>query len=100
MLGPKTLLATVPAICLLAAASAEESGFSVMPEMCAGCHGQGGLSPGPIPSLAHLDAEAVLSLLESFREGEIEATVMNRIARGLTDAEIASLATYFGSLEE
>ena len=100
MRGLKFLLSTIPAIFLPAVGNAEESGFAAMPEMCAGCHGQGGLSSGSIPSLAHLDEESVHLLLEGYRDGEIEATVMNRIARGLTDAEIAFLASYFGSLEE
>ncbi|MCY4459319.1 MAG: hypothetical protein OXC26_02795 [Albidovulum sp.] len=71
-----------------------------MPEMCASCHGRDGASSGSMPSLAPLDEESVRLLLEAYRSGEIEGTIMNRIARGLTDAEIASLAEYFGELEE
>ena len=39
-------------------------------------------------------------LLLAFRDGEIESTVMDRIARALTDAEIRSLARHFGRLAE
>ena len=35
--------------------------------------------------------------LRSFRSGAVEATVMNRIAKGYTDAEIDALAQYFST---
>ena len=96
----KAALLSIPAFIWAAAANSGDIGFSGMPEMCASCHGQDGASSGSMPSLAHLDEESVQLLLEAYRSGEIEGTIMNRIARGLTDAEIASLAEYFGELEE
>ena len=38
------------------------------------------------------------ALLLAYRAGDIEATVMNRIARALTDTEIEALARRFGDL--
>ncbi len=96
----KAALLSIPAFFWAAAANSDDIGFSGMPEMCASCHGQDGASSGSMPSLAPLDEESVQLLLEAYRSGEIEGTIMNRIARGLTDAEIASLAEYFGELEE
>ena len=83
-----------------AAAAAEEPASSLLADMCAACHGPGGESPGSIPSIAALDAEAMRAFLIGFREGDIDATVMDRIARALTDSEIESLARYFqGAVE-
>ena len=73
---------------------------ALLAEMCGTCHGPDGRSPGAIPSLAPLNAEAVSAFLLSYRAGDLEATVMDRIARALTDAEIESLARHFGDIAE
>ena len=83
------------------AASADEpEPATLLAEMCGTCHGPDGRSPGPIPSLAPLNAEALRVFLVAYRAGSIEATVMDRIARALTDAEIEDLARHFGDLAE
>lgn len=103
MKGPfPTLVAGVVlaagAAAAVASASAEEPGSALLAQMCAACHGPDGRSPGSIPALAPLNAEAVRAFLLAYRAGDIEATVMNRIARALTDAEIEALARRFGNL--
>ena len=83
------------------AASAEEPvPADLLAEMCGTCHGPDGRSPGSIPSLAPLSAEALRVFLLAYRAGSIEATVMDRIARALTDAEIEALARHFGNMAE
>lgn len=62
---------------------------------CEGCHGTGGRSPGAIPAIAGKSAEYLREVLESFRSGEKEATVMGRHAKGYTDEEIRQIAEYF-----
>ena len=84
----------------LASAGEAEPAAALLAEMCGICHGPDGRSPGSIPSLAPLDAEAVRAFLLAYRAGDIEATVMNRIARAMTDAEIEALARHFGKLAE
>lgn len=59
---------------------------------CAGCHGPGGHSPGPIPSIYGRTAPAIAETMRAFRDGTRPATVMNRIAKGYTDAEIDAVA--------
>jgi sulfide dehydrogenase cytochrome subunit len=66
---------------------------------CSACHGPNGASPGAIPSLNQLDAAAMTERLKSFKSGEIQATVMNRIAKGYSDEEIAALSQYFSTLK-
>lgn len=56
------------------------------------------MSPGPIPPLQGLEAGEIETTLLRFKSGELQGTVMNRIAKGYTDLEIKALARYFGSL--
>jgi sulfide dehydrogenase cytochrome subunit len=62
---------------------------------CAACHGTGGNSPGAIPSIAGKKKAFIADSLRNFRDDRKKATVMNRIAKGYTDAEIEALAEYF-----
>jgi cytochrome subunit of sulfide dehydrogenase len=65
---------------------------------CATCHGPDGQSRGAIPSLIPLSKESLVIALRAFQTGERQGTVMNRIAKGLDDAEIEAVATYLGNL--
>jgi cytochrome c553 len=62
---------------------------------CAACHGPEGRSQGAIPSLNTISRENFVAALQAFRSGERQGTVMNRIAKGLDDADIAAVAAYF-----
>ena len=66
---------------------------------CFSCHGTDGKSPGAIPAIYGKSAEFVAKALKEFKSGERVATVMNRLSKGYTDAEIRALAEYFGSLK-
>ncbi|NDA48759.1 MAG: sulfide dehydrogenase [Alphaproteobacteria bacterium] len=68
---------------------------AVLAGSCSTCHGPGGQSPGTMPSLAGLEAKYIMTRLKEFRSGEAPATVMNRIAKGYSDAEIDALGEYF-----
>ena len=73
-------------------AGADEAWTELLAEMCSACHGPGGTSPGPNPDISQLDSEAMQAFLSGFRDGDIEATVMDRIARALSDSDIEALA--------
>ena len=99
LLAPVLLVVAVGTASTVAPASAgEPDSAALLAEMCAACHGPDGRSPGSIPALAPLNEEAMRAFLLAYRAGDIEATVMNRIARALTDAEIEALARRFGNL--
>jgi sulfide dehydrogenase cytochrome subunit len=66
-----------------------------MANACAACHGPDGRSQGAIPAIDGLAAEDFVTVLKAFRAGTRQGTVMNRIARGLDDAEIDATAAYF-----
>jgi len=60
---------------------------------CTICHGPKGHSPGAIPSLTDLSPEELAKRMAAFRDGTAQNTIMSRLAKGFTDAEIAQLAT-------
>ena len=67
---------------------------------CAGCHGTDGLSVGPAsPTIAGLEGEYFVEVMKGFKNDEVFGTIMNRIAKGYTDEEIALMATYFAGKE-
>jgi sulfide dehydrogenase cytochrome subunit len=67
---------------------------------CAACHGPDGRSQGAIPSLNTLSAADAIAALQAFRAATRKGTVMLRIARGLDDADITAVATYFATLRQ
>jgi len=63
---------------------------------CAGCHGTKGASEGPaIPSLAGMSASYMKELMEGYKSGEVKAGIMDRVAKGYSEEEIALMADFF-----
>jgi len=65
---------------------------------CVTCHGPEGRSQGAIPSLTTLSSADIMIALQAFRAETRPSTVMHRIAKGLDDADITAVATYFATL--
>ena len=79
---------------LMAAPSA-----SMLANTCAGCHGTNGASVGPSsPTIAGKSAEYLKEVMASYKSGDRHATIMDRIAKGYTDEEIALMAEHFAAL--
>lgn len=66
---------------------------------CMTCHGPGGKSLGVIPSLAGLEKDRFVKLVQEFKSGARPASIMKRHASGYTDAEIEAVGDYFASLK-
>ncbi len=64
---------------------------------CAGCHGPDGKSVGAAPSLAGLDAAYLESAMHAFKKGERPSTIMGRLAKAYSDADIKAMSAYFAS---
>ena len=101
------------------AASAEMATPSMLANTCAGCHGTNGVSSGPsTPSIAGMSKVYFINAMLAYKYGSDEdkiaaaakttkmdpddidalerpATIMTRIAKGYTDAEIAAMADFF-----
>jgi cytochrome subunit of sulfide dehydrogenase len=61
---------------------------------CAACHGPDGRSQGAIPAIDNLSTEDFIAALKAFRADTRQGTVMNRIAKGVDDAEVSAMAAY------
>jgi len=82
---------------LLPSAEAADSAARRGPALinaCAACHGTDGRSQGAIPAIDNLSAEDFIAALKAFRADARQGTVMNRIAKGVDDAEISAMAAY------
>jgi sulfide dehydrogenase cytochrome subunit len=88
-------LLVVPAVLWAADARA---GMAMLGNACAPCHGTDGKSPDAIPALSGKSAAYIVQRMLEFKSGARQGTVMNRIARGYTDAEIAAVAQHFAAL--
>lgn len=83
----------------MAAETAAAPDPATLADACTSCHGLGGRSSGAIPTIAGLDREALRSRLMAFHEQKADGALMNRIARGYSEAEIGALADYFSKVD-
>jgi sulfide dehydrogenase cytochrome subunit len=89
----KALLFSLALAALAAAPAAAQAPLAA--EGCVACHGPAGSGQGSIPALAGRDANELAAAMRAFRANERPGTIMGRIARGYSDAEIAAIAAYF-----
>lgn len=86
------LLLAVP---LFAAGAAAQP--SLVAEACVACHGPRGTGSGSIPALAGRDRAELGAAIAAFRTNGRPATIMNRLVRGYTDAELAAALDHFAA---
>ena len=63
---------------------------------CSGCHPASGGDPA-LPRLTGRNAREIVAAMDGFRTGSRPATVMDRIAKGFTDDEIAAIAAWYAA---
>jgi cytochrome c553 len=61
---------------------------------CTGCHPA---APGEFPRLGGRKAADVAAAMKAFRSGERPSTVMDRIAKGFSDAEVGAIAAWYAA---
>jgi cytochrome c553 len=66
---------------------------------CAQCHGTDGRTAAgaPLPTLAGMPREQLLAQLQAFKAGTRPSTIMQQLAKGYSDAQLAQLAGYFAA---
>lgn len=82
----------------LAAQSAAPSG-QMLGAACVLCHGAGGEGAGGVAAIKGHTKDYIADMMKRFKSGERPSTVMGRLAKGFSDAEIDAVATYFASLK-
>lgn len=67
--------------------------------MCANCHGTEGktVDGSAVPSINGMPKDYMVLQMKSFKDGTRPATVMHQLSKGLTDAQIESIASYYAS---
>lgn len=96
--GRGLLGAAVFAAGLVGTAPARSQPAPLVAQGCLGCHGPGGAGSGSVPGLAGRDRAELAAAMAAFRANERPATIMNRIARGYTEAETAAALDHFAGL--
>ncbi len=76
-------------------ASAQDDGL--LANACTSCHGVDGRSEGAIPSIAGMDPEIFLAIMQAFRSGNTNATIMGRIVAAYSDEQLQEIAAYFAA---
>lgn len=92
------IAASMLCIGLSGSANAGASG-AMLGNTCAGCHGTHGVSAGAAPSLKGLPVDYLKQAMHDFKSDKRPATIMNRIAKGYSDADIDAMAAYFGGMK-
>jgi len=64
---------------------------------CSGCHPSAARGPSPVTRLAGRDRAEIIKAMQDFRSGARAGTVMDRIAKGFTDAEIQAIAAWYAA---
>ena len=91
--GGVTMIATAFIVLATAMPAAAQSVAPPGASACSGCHGAGPAG-GIVSSLRGRAPEEIVASMQAFREGQLPATVMDRIAKGFTDAETRAIASW------
>lgn len=78
-------------------AAADMASGRVLANTCFSCHGTDGKSVGGMPTIAGKTEAFIIEQLLAFKADQNRPTVMNRISKGFTEAEIKALAKYFAA---
>ncbi len=63
---------------------------------CSNCHPRNA-SDGALPPLAGRNANDIVAAMSAFRSGQRPSTVMERIAKGFTDDDVAAIAAWYAA---
>ncbi len=64
---------------------------------CANCHLIPGKSAQGVPAIAGQPRQSLLNQLKEFKAGKRQATVMDQLAKGYTDAQLDAIAAYYAA---
>jgi sulfide dehydrogenase cytochrome subunit len=67
---------------------------------CSGCHPVSRAVETPAGRLVGRNPAEIVMAMQAFRSGQRPATVMDRIAKGFTDAEVRAIADWYGTQKD
>jgi cytochrome c553 len=91
-MGTRVIAAALALVFASASATA-----AMAPPLVAGCQGCHAGGDDRLPKLAGRSAADIVAAMTAFRNGGRPATVMDRIAKGFTDDEIAAIAAWYAA---
>jgi cytochrome subunit of sulfide dehydrogenase len=62
---------------------------------CSGCHPASAGRRTGVPPLSGRNPADIVAAMQAFRSGQRAATVMDRIAKGFSDAEVEAIAAWY-----
>jgi cytochrome subunit of sulfide dehydrogenase len=97
-----------PFPCLIAAAAlvasaGSASAVEVAPAgaaACSGCHPISRATDTPFTRLVGRNPADIVAAMQEFRTGKRPGTVMDRIAKGFTDEELAAIAKWYAAQKD
>jgi sulfide dehydrogenase cytochrome subunit len=95
---PYALPGLVLALALATLPMAATAQAPLAAEGCLGCHGPDGKGGPGAAAIAGRDRAELVATMLAFRANERPGTIMGRIARGYTEAEIAAVADHFSRI--
>ena len=84
------------ALMLTGPAAAQSVNAALVAANCAVCHGQGGGGTADLPALNKSSSAQIAENMRAMRDGKKPSTIMGRIAKGYTDAQIDAVANQLG----
>jgi cytochrome c553 len=97
--GPtSTRVLMIPELAARGSTEAIGRGATLAVQQCSMCHGAQGISAANAPNLAGQYPEVVSKQLLDYKRGDRISSVMQALARGLSDRDIADIAAYYDSL--
>jgi cytochrome subunit of sulfide dehydrogenase len=84
----------------LFACAAAASAASIPPPgaaSCTGCHAGNAKVETTVPRIAGRNPAEIVAAMEAFQSGQKPATVMDRIAKGFSEAETRAIADWLGA---
>jgi len=73
------------------------AGAAMPPPLAAGCEGCHGGGDPRLAKLAGRSAADIVAAMAAFRNGSRPATIMDRIAKGFSDDEVAAIAAWYAA---
>ena len=96
------LLGLVLSLCTVSAHAQDREArqIELLAASCANCHGTDGRLQTAIPAIANRSARVLEAQLLAFKyDDQPQVTVMDRIARGYSEAQLKALAEYFATID-
>ena len=90
----RMFVATMKIVIAMAIPAAALGGPPPGASSCLGCHPVAA-SDSPVPALATLTAEQIVTAMQAYRSGARPATVMDRVAKGFSDEETHAIAQWY-----